>query len=73
MLMYGSVSTDGTFVEQSSVKIPTGFEGSRLLSLPPTNDFVTSMYPIGSGPGSDVGGYLVFGNFQVYRLPCTPM
>ena len=62
--MYATVNSTGGLVEETSVVVPTGYAPTPLLSLPVNNDYFTGLYPVEALPGSDVNGYLAFGDFQ---------
>lgn len=63
MLAYGTVDSNGQFVEESTVKLPTGYFPTPLLSWPPLNDYFSAVYPKGATGGA-TSGYLALGNFQ---------
>lgn len=73
---YGRLSSAGAFLVEASAEVPLQdppLVPSGLLSQPLNHGYFVALYPQGSGPGSDVAGYLAVGDFSKEGAPVGSM
>lgn len=73
VLQYGTLSAAGAFQPATTVTLPAGYAPNGLLSEPVNFDIFATVYPTGSAPGTNVGGYLAQWNDNAPTMQLSPL